>query len=207
MGPNQLLHPKRGREAFVDQTSSELRGMQEAILIKFPNQTSVLLVNCVSCHGTKYCAGMVLAHGCTAGLTDFVQIHQIVIIENVVRFMVKTRVAWYDEHHINGDLDPDDLTHHALKIVTEGGSADGSPLEAGIVLEGVQVIAGLQSVPNACVVLVGLMYAVNLSYPKPLRTPQDNHRAASEESTLKHLAQLFVNKTTTKKSHLEVLLM
>ncbi|KAI4885982.1 hypothetical protein NFI96_028798, partial [Prochilodus magdalenae] len=70
--------------------------------------------------------------------------------------------------HINGDLDPDDLTHHALKIVTEGGSADGSPLEAGIVLEGVQVIAGLQSVPNACVVLVGLMYAVNLSYPKPL---------------------------------------
>ncbi|KAI4876113.1 hypothetical protein NFI96_026147 [Prochilodus magdalenae] len=71
--------------------------------------------------------------------------------------------------HINGDLDPDDLTHHALKIVTEGGSADGSPLEAGIVLEGVQVIAGLQSVPNACVVLVGLMYAVNLSYPKPLR--------------------------------------
>ena len=73
-------------------------GMQEAILIKFPNQTSVQLANSVSCHGTKYCAGMVLAHGCTAGLTDFVQIHQIVIVENVVGFMVKTRVAWYDEH-------------------------------------------------------------------------------------------------------------
>ncbi|KAL6489211.1 hypothetical protein MHYP_G00029520 [Metynnis hypsauchen] len=71
--------------------------------------------------------------------------------------------------HINGDLDPDDLTHHMLKIVTKGGSADGSPLEAGIILEGVQVIAGLQSVPNACVILVGLMYAVNLSYPRPLR--------------------------------------
>ncbi|KAI4899927.1 hypothetical protein NFI96_008311, partial [Prochilodus magdalenae] len=53
--------------------------------------------------------------------------------------------------HINGDLDPDDLTHHTLRIVTKGGSADGSPLEAGIVLEGVQVIAGLQSVPNAYV--------------------------------------------------------
>ncbi|KAI4894011.1 hypothetical protein NFI96_024230, partial [Prochilodus magdalenae] len=43
--------------------------------------------------------------------------------------------------HINGDLDPDDLTHHTLKIVTKGGSADGSSLEAGFVLEGVQEMA------------------------------------------------------------------
>ncbi|XP_066527645.1 uncharacterized protein [Hoplias malabaricus] len=71
--------------------------------------------------------------------------------------------------HTNGDIDPDDLKDHTLKIVTKGGSTDGSPLEAGIVLEGVQVIAGLQSVPNACVILIGLMYAVNLSYPKSPR--------------------------------------
>ncbi|KAL7838365.1 hypothetical protein AOLI_G00267690 [Acnodon oligacanthus] len=71
--------------------------------------------------------------------------------------------------HTNGDLDPDDLKHHTLQMVTKGGSADGSPLEAGILLEGVQVTAGLKSVLNACVILIGLMYAVNLSYPKPLR--------------------------------------
>ncbi|KAL7889569.1 hypothetical protein AOLI_G00018270 [Acnodon oligacanthus] len=81
----------------------------------------------------------------------------------------------YAEHlithyqHTNGDLDSDDLKHHTLQILTKGGSADGSPLEAGIVLEGVQVTAGLKCVLNACVILIGLMYAVNLSYPKPLR--------------------------------------
>ena len=42
-------------------------------------------------------------------------------------------------------------------------------LEAGIILEGVQVITGLQSVPNACVNLLGLMCAI--SYPVPLRYP------------------------------------
>ncbi|KAL7884410.1 hypothetical protein AOLI_G00071800 [Acnodon oligacanthus] len=41
--------------------------------------------------------------------------------------------------HTNGDLDPDDLKCHTLQIVTKGGFADGSPLEAGIVLEGVQI--------------------------------------------------------------------
>ncbi|XP_066497372.1 uncharacterized protein [Hoplias malabaricus] len=51
--------------------------------------------------------------------------------------------------HTNGDIDPDDLKDHTLKIVTKGGSTDGSPLEAGIVLEGVQVIAGLQSYPKS----------------------------------------------------------
>ncbi|XP_072565352.1 uncharacterized protein [Paramormyrops kingsleyae] len=80
---------------------------------------------------------------------------------------VEHLITHYQDTH--GDLNPDDLKNHTLKIVTKGGSADGSPLEAGIVLEGTQVMAGLQSVPNACVILLGLMYVINLSYPKPLR--------------------------------------
>ncbi|KAI5613818.1 hypothetical protein C0J50_11291, partial [Silurus asotus] len=61
------------------------------------------------------------------------------------------------------------LKQHTLKIVTKRGSTDGSLLETGIVLEGKQVIAGLKSIPAACVILLALIYAVNLSYPKPLR--------------------------------------
>ncbi|KAI5086935.1 hypothetical protein C0J45_23218, partial [Silurus meridionalis] len=49
------------------------------------------------------------------------------------------------------------------------GSTDASLLETGIVVEGKQVIAGLQSIPAACVILFALIYAGNLSYPKPLR--------------------------------------
>ncbi|KAL2080980.1 hypothetical protein ACEWY4_022833 [Coilia grayii] len=35
-----------------------------------------------------------------------------------------------------GEIHPDDLKRHTLMIVTKGGAAHGSPLEAGIVLEG-----------------------------------------------------------------------
>ncbi|XP_053095998.1 uncharacterized protein LOC117599184 [Pangasianodon hypophthalmus] len=76
-------------------------------------------------------------------------------------------IAHYTD--IRGEISQDDLAQHTLKIVTKGGSADGSPLEAGIVLEGVQVLSGLSGVAKACVALFGLMYAVNLSYPKTLR--------------------------------------
>ncbi|KAI5630149.1 hypothetical protein C0J50_10369, partial [Silurus asotus] len=61
------------------------------------------------------------------------------------------------------------LKQHTFKIVTKRGSTDGSLLETGIVMEGKQVIAGLQSIPAACVILLALIYAVNLNYPKPLR--------------------------------------
>ncbi|KAI5627564.1 hypothetical protein C0J50_12884, partial [Silurus asotus] len=61
------------------------------------------------------------------------------------------------------------LKQHTLKIVTKRGSTDGSLLETGIVLEGKEVIEGLQSISAACVILLVLIYAVNLNYPKPLR--------------------------------------
>jgi len=36
-------------------------------------------------------------------------------------------------------------------------------------LEGIEVMTGLSGVAKACVYLVGLIYAINLSYPKELR--------------------------------------
>lgn len=56
------------------------------------------LANVVIHHGTKYAAGMVLPYGSTGGLPDFVEISQIVIVDNNLSFIVKFLNSWYDEH-------------------------------------------------------------------------------------------------------------
>uniref|UniRef100_A0A8C1WYW3 Uncharacterized protein n=1 Tax=Cyprinus carpio TaxID=7962 RepID=A0A8C1WYW3_CYPCA len=41
-------------------------------------------------------------------------------------------------------------------------------LQTGIVLEGIEVMTGLAGVAKACAFLLGLIYAINLSYPKEI---------------------------------------
>ncbi|CAL8333645.1 unnamed protein product [Merluccius merluccius] len=41
--------------------------------------------------------------------------------------------------------------------------------DIGVVIEGVQVLSELPSVPHACAMLFGLIYALNLSYPSELK--------------------------------------
>ncbi|XP_030590513.1 uncharacterized protein LOC115783701 [Archocentrus centrarchus] len=49
------------------------------------------------------------------------------------------------------------------------GPGNGRFADVGVVLEGVKVLHNLQSVRHACVMLYGLIYALNLSYPKRLK--------------------------------------
>lgn len=41
--------------------------------------------------------------------------------------------------------------------------------DVGVVLEGVEVLHNIQSINHACVMLYGLIYALNLSYPNSLK--------------------------------------
>ncbi|XP_013886534.1 uncharacterized protein LOC106534417 [Austrofundulus limnaeus] len=54
-------------------------------------------------------------------------------------------------------------------IRAEGAEADDDPSDVGIVLEGVQVMNDLGNVSFAVSMLLGLVYALNLSYPQELR--------------------------------------
>uniref|UniRef100_A0A3B1K1K1 Uncharacterized protein n=1 Tax=Astyanax mexicanus TaxID=7994 RepID=A0A3B1K1K1_ASTMX len=74
-----------------------------------------------------------------------------------------------DYHGAPSDEVKEDLAQHTIKIVTKGGSTEDDPLDVGIVLEGREVLSGLSSVARVCALLLGLIYAVNLSYPKQLR--------------------------------------
>uniref|UniRef100_A0A3Q1G6E9 Uncharacterized protein n=1 Tax=Acanthochromis polyacanthus TaxID=80966 RepID=A0A3Q1G6E9_9TELE len=49
------------------------------------------------------------------------------------------------------------------------GPGDGRFADVGLVLEGVEVLHNLQSISHAYVMLYGLIYALNLSYPKSLK--------------------------------------
>ncbi len=55
-------------------------------------------------------------------------------------------------------------------INAEGGDATTTPVDVGIVTEGVEVLHDLGDIASACALLMGVIYAMNLSYPHELKT-------------------------------------
>ena len=51
----------------------------------------------------------------------------------------------------------------------EGADSTDPPEDVGIVIEGCTVLQDLGDVASGCAVLLGLIYSLNLSYPKDLR--------------------------------------
>ncbi|XP_028461691.1 uncharacterized protein LOC114573615 [Perca flavescens] len=65
--------------------------------------------------------------------------------------------------------DLEQLTMAVFVIRKEGEGLQEPPEDIGIVIEGVEVLHELTSVASACALLLGLIYALNLAYPKPFR--------------------------------------
>ncbi|XP_032417683.1 uncharacterized protein LOC116719306 [Xiphophorus hellerii] len=61
------------------------------------------------------------------------------------------------------------LTMAVFVIRKEGEGLKEPPEDIGIVIEGVEVLQDLTSVASACALLLGLIYSLNLAYPKALR--------------------------------------
>ncbi|KAF7670406.1 hypothetical protein LDENG_00166860 [Lucifuga dentata] len=56
----------------------------------------------------------------------------------------------------------------AITVITNAGaSTSDSTKDIQIVIEGVEVITGLEDIARACAVLLGLTYALNPDYPRP----------------------------------------
>ncbi|TKS78091.1 hypothetical protein D9C73_013083 [Collichthys lucidus] len=62
------------------------------------------------------------------------------------------------------------LTLGIYSIKVEGGDVTTPPADVGIVIEGVEVLQDLRDVASACALLMGVIYAMNWSYPKELKT-------------------------------------
>ncbi|XP_048024756.1 sterile alpha motif domain-containing protein 3 isoform X2 [Megalobrama amblycephala] len=65
-------------------------------------------------------------------------------------------------------LNDEDNTNEVMKIIISRGATTSDPTRARIVIEGTEVQEDLE-VPRACALLMGLIYALNLSYPKELK--------------------------------------
>ncbi len=57
----------------------------------------------------------------------------------------------------------------AIFVIREEEDPLQPPLDIGIVIEGIKVLNELPSVPHACAMSFGLIYALNLSYPGELK--------------------------------------
>ncbi|XP_062412434.1 uncharacterized protein LOC134102365 [Sardina pilchardus] len=73
----------------------------------------------------------------------------------------------YDD--TDGDSVSQDLAVQRIKIYTIKANTSEGPDDVGIVVEGLKVLTALGNFARACSMLVGLIYAVNLAYPKELK--------------------------------------
>lgn len=62
-----------------------------------------------------------------------------------------------------------DTTQHTLKILVVHGADGKDPVDVSIILEGKEILPGCHNTAKACALLMGLIYALNLAYPRALR--------------------------------------
>lgn len=53
-------------------------------------------------------------------------------------------------------------------VQEDGGDPKDDPVDIGVLIEGMEVLSDLDSVAQACALLFGLIYCLNLSYPQEL---------------------------------------
>ncbi len=62
-----------------------------------------------------------------------------------------------------------DKTQHTLNILIVHGADGKDPVDVSIILEGKEILPGCHNTAKACALLMGLIYALNLAYPRALR--------------------------------------
>lgn len=98
--------------------------IRRAVQKKFPDKSSCQVANTVFCSGTKYSTGMILAHGATGCLPDFVELMQVVVIKGRVAFIVKCFRAWFFEHLRSFELQP----KRQIKVIEPSELSDVFPM-------------------------------------------------------------------------------
>ena len=66
----------------------------------------------------------------------------------------------------------EDCSHQIIKIIVihpNGAQENQGPSYVSIIIEGKEVLEDCKSVTNACLLLMGVIYAFNLSYPLKLK--------------------------------------
>lgn len=75
------------------------KGIVNALKQKSSHLTTVCLTKSASYNGLNYRCGMILVHGSLGGLSTFIEIIQMVILEDQLLFLVRKLDGWYIEHY------------------------------------------------------------------------------------------------------------
>ncbi|KAK0150775.1 hypothetical protein N1851_008118 [Merluccius polli] len=94
---------------------------------------------------------------------DSVDTRREVAIRCIIVYLREKEEDLFKEYMIG-----EDITNELMKIVIARGGTPSYPTTAKIVIEGNKVLEGLD-VARACALLMGLIYALNLSYPRLLK--------------------------------------
>ncbi len=85
-------------------------------------------------------------------------------------FIVVLFVCGKDSDGCAAQRDLEQVVFGIYSINAEGGDATTTPVDVGIVIEGVEVLHDLGDIASACALLMGVIYSMNLSYPQGLKT-------------------------------------
>ncbi|XP_029106664.1 uncharacterized protein LOC114912178 isoform X2 [Scleropages formosus] len=159
-----LFNPQQINEEFRRITTLDLEPKFMQMLDQYtPNLLSIFCAK-GGALGQTLQDKMVAIHQNPGGVT--IDQTREVVIRCLVHYLGEKDDDLIQEYHCAETDFQQDLMHHTMKIsVFKRGEQD----DISIVLEGAQVVSGLGNVAKACAVLLGLTYALNLSYPKQLR--------------------------------------
>ncbi len=113
--------------------------IKKALETKFPGKSFFQMANTLCFCGTSYSTGMILAHGSTGGLPDFVVLVQIAVVNGKVGFIVKCLNAWYTEHPGSYELE----NTRSVKVIEPSELSDIFPMAA-------YTVAGKRMVTPKC---------------------------------------------------------
>ena len=97
-----------------------------ALKQRHPELDGVCLAKSVTYNGLNCRNGMILAHGSLAGLPEFVEITQMIVVKDNLLFIVRKLSAWYWEHYRAYELKP--CPTRKLELVDQNELSDPYPL-------------------------------------------------------------------------------
>ncbi|KAM3611924.1 uncharacterized protein V6R79_025944 [Siganus canaliculatus] len=98
--------------------------------------------------------------------SNTVEIRREVAIRCLVVYLGENEDSLFE--YVDSESNIGDLESRVMKILVTKDATTFDPASATIMIEGTEVLQGVD-VPRACALLMGLIYALNLSYPRELK--------------------------------------
>ncbi|CAI5681239.1 unnamed protein product [Oreochromis niloticus] len=139
-------------------------------------------------------------------LSSRIEVKRECILKAVIIYLNENPQNLIKEYMDFNVMDAEELERMDLgvyKIIHEGAQPDDSLEDVGIIIERCTVLQDLHDVASGCALLFGLIYCLNLSYPKPLRYTFEFFRKVLmglEDKKLSNKIQVLKNKLCQKET-------